>query len=69
MKSDSIVAIESSFGILSFIKESENKRVRVLMNFSDSEFHFDNENTIMRTSISGISDPFLQPGELAYVEI
>lgn len=69
MKSDSIVAIESSFGILSFIKESENKRVRVLMNFSDSDFHFDNGNTIMRTSNSVKTDSFLKPGELAYVEI
>ena len=69
MKSDSIVAIESSSGILSFVKESENKRVRVLMNFSDSDFRFDNNNTIIRTSNSDISDPFLKPGELAYVEI
>ena len=69
MKSDSIVAIESSSGILSFVKESENKRVRVLMNFSDSDFRFDNNNTIIRTSNSDISDPFLKRGELAYVEI
>tara|TARA_B100001250_G_C19552064_1_gene679460 strand:- start:510 stop:719 length:210 start_codon:yes stop_codon:yes gene_type:complete len=69
MKSDSIVEVESSSGILSFVKKSENKRVRVLMNFSDSDFRFDNGNAIMRTSDSDISDPFLRPGELAYIEI
>ncbi len=69
MKSDSIDEVESSSDILSFVKKTENKRVRVLMNFSDSDFRFDNNNTIMRTSDSDISDSFLRPGELAYIEI
>ena len=69
MKSDSIDEVESSSDILSFVKKTENKRVRVLMNFSDSDFRFDSNNTIMRTSDSDISDSFLRPGELAYIEI
>ena len=62
MKSDSIDEVESSSDILSFVKKTENKRVRVLMNFSDSDFRFDNNNTIMRTSDSDISDSFFETG-------
>ena len=69
MKSDSIGEVDSSSGILSFVKTFENKQVRVIMNFSDSEFRFDNDNTILRTSNSDTSNPFLRPGEVAYIEI
>ena len=69
MKSDSIGEVDSSSGILSFVKKFENKQVRVIMNFSDSEFRFDNDNTILRTSNSDTSNPFLRPGEVAYIEI
>ena len=69
MKSDVIGDVETSSGILSFDKTSGNKRVRVLINFSDSDFRFDSDNTILRTSNSDIANPILTPGELAYVEI
>ena len=69
MKSDVIGDVETSSGILSFDKTSGNKRVRVLINFSDSDFRFDSDNTILRTSNSDIENPILTPGELAYVEI
>ena len=69
MKSGVIGDVETSSGILSFDKTSGNKRVRVLINFSDSDFRFDSDNTILRTSNSDIENPILTPGELAYVEI
>lgn len=69
MKSGVIGDVETSSGILSFDKTSGNKRVRVLINFSDSDFRFDSDNTILRTSNSDIANPILTPGELAYVEI
>ena len=69
MKSDFIGDVETSSGILSFDKTSGNKRVRVLMNFSDSDFRFDGEKTILRTSNSDIANPILTAGELAYIQI
>ena len=69
MTSGVIGDVETSSGILSFDKTSGNNRVRVLINFSDSDFRFDSDNTILRTSNSDIENPILTPGELAYVEI